>query len=577
MQTSHTHIPAWVMLGTWVLSLLLIPAAAAQGGSGVLIDDVDSSAFPAMTTLVSVQDANGVPIPDLDIRTFELVEDGRTSFPPAAVTQEINPNADVSIALVIDLSGSMAGEPLAEAKAASTRLLEQLIDAETDPDRIAFFGINRAVRPEDKTIDDAVEVPFTNDKNRVLNVVNFLNIEGNQPTPLYDALVRAVRFTAEQGGRRAIILISDGFDSVSAMAAEDPIAEANRAGIPIFPISLSTNRVNEDYLQRLAVRTGGEYRKAPAAEEFSDLFQKVLDQMKLQYKLDYTSRVPQDDQQHSLLVRVQSPRVQAYNESKFTVPGGLQPAATPAGQGGVVAPLATATVAAATTETQGALDGITGFIQDNPLAAALIGIAILLLIVLLVLLLVWMRRRGKAAAGTPAYDYGTPGSDWSIASGTSSAGAPPPVVPAAKPAPTVTAGDVPPTAAAPIGGFAMPPSPAPYAGQAPPEAAGGTRVIQRPPKHAAVLLDPKNASRRHDVGANTDIGRAQTNTIMLSDATVSRQHARLRLEEDIFMLYDLGSANGTFVNGARVEKPVAVKDGDVIRFGDVEFTFKQLT
>ena len=43
------------------------------------------------------------------------------------------------------------------------------------------------------------------------------------------------------------------------------------------------------------------------------------------------------------------------------------------------------------------------------------------------------------------------------------------------------------------------------------------------------------------------------------------------------MLFDLGSANGTFVNGKRVETPQALADDDAVRFGEVEFIFKQLT
>ena len=570
MQTMRLRVSAWTLVGTCVLMLLLTPLVAAQVGSSVIIDEVNSSGYPAMTARVSVQDANGVPIPNLDIRTFELVEDGRTSFPPTAVDQEVNPDADVSIALVIDLSGSMAGKPLEEAKTASTRLLDQLINTDADPDRIAFFGINRAVRPDDKTIDSTVEVPFTNDKNQVLNVINFLTIEGNRPTPLYDALVRAVHFTSEQGGRRAIILISDGFDTTSAMAAEDPIAEANRAGIPIFPISLSTNRVNEDYLQRLAVRTGGEYRKAPAPEEFSDLFQQVLDQMKLQYKLSYNSHVPQDNQQHSLLLRVRSPRVQAYNEVKFTVPGGLPAAATPVGAPGAPAPIASPTTEAAA---PGFFDNITTFVQDNPLPAALIGVALALLIVLLILLFVWLRRRRTASA--PAYDYGTVGGEWSI---TSASGAPvaPGGITAAPPA--VNSGVVPPPTAT-VGDYGVPPGPAPAPYAVPPAAAGagGTRVIQRLPTHVAMLVDAKNASRRYDLLETTDVGRAQGNTVILNDVTVSRQHARIRLEDDRFVLYDLGSANGTFLNETRIEQPAAIKDGDAVRFGEVEFTFKQLS
>ena len=127
-----------------------------------------------------------------------------------------------------------------------------------------------------------------------------------------------IKFTAGQSGNKAIIVISDGIDQVSTLESDDPINEANRNNIPIFPISLGTNTVDEDFMQRLAVRTGGHYRKAPTPEEFTPLFQQVLDQMKLQYKLDYQSRIAEDDNPHSLLVRVGAPQAQGFDEVKFT-------------------------------------------------------------------------------------------------------------------------------------------------------------------------------------------------------------------------------------------------------------------
>ena len=87
----------------------------------------------------------------------------------------------------------------------------------------------------------------------------------------------------------------------------------------------------------------------------------------------------------------------------------------------------------------------------------------------------------------------------------------------------------------------------------------------------------KDPTKRYDLQAETDIGRTQNNTIVLADATVSRQHARIRLQDDKFMLFDLGSVNNTFVNGQKVEQPRALADGDVVRFGEVEVVFRQLT
>jgi pSer/pThr/pTyr-binding forkhead associated (FHA) protein len=54
--------------------------------------------------------------------------------------------------------------------------------------------------------------------------------------------------------------------------------------------------------------------------------------------------------------------------------------------------------------------------------------------------------------------------------------------------------------------------------------------------------------------------------------TVSRIHARLEQTPDGWLLKDLSSTNGTRVNGWKVRGQVGVRPGDVVRFGDVEYT-----
>ncbi len=67
----------------------------------------------------------------------------------------------------------------------------------------------------------------------------------------------------------------------------------------------------------------------------------------------------------------------------------------------------------------------------------------------------------------------------------------------------------------------------------------------------------------------TTIGRTNGNNLIISGRTVSRRHARLWFDNGQWYLEDLQSANGTMVNNVRIfQQPVALKDGDVINFGD---------
>ena len=65
------------------------------------------------------------------------------------------------------------------------------------------------------------------------------------------------------------------------------------------------------------------------------------------------------------------------------------------------------------------------------------------------------------------------------------------------------------------------------------------------------------------------IGSHPSNDVVLDDTTVSRRHATITRKEGSFELTDLGSTNGTFVNGRQVRKPIALKSGDEIKFGSV--------
>jgi CRP-like cAMP-binding protein/pSer/pThr/pTyr-binding forkhead associated (FHA) protein len=70
------------------------------------------------------------------------------------------------------------------------------------------------------------------------------------------------------------------------------------------------------------------------------------------------------------------------------------------------------------------------------------------------------------------------------------------------------------------------------------------------------------------------IGRSDQNDLRLQDRRVSNRHARLLFEAGRYLLADLGSSNGTFVNGQRIENRAVLSEGDNLRFGDFEFVLE---
>ena len=69
-------------------------------------------------------------------------------------------------------------------------------------------------------------------------------------------------------------------------------------------------------------------------------------------------------------------------------------------------------------------------------------------------------------------------------------------------------------------------------------------------------------------GDQMSIGRDSTNEIVINDAEISRRHARLTFQGGKYVLEDLGSTNGTFVNGQRLAGPRVLKAGEVVSFGE---------
>ncbi|MDQ6894810.1 MAG: FHA domain-containing protein [Acidobacteriota bacterium] len=76
-----------------------------------------------------------------------------------------------------------------------------------------------------------------------------------------------------------------------------------------------------------------------------------------------------------------------------------------------------------------------------------------------------------------------------------------------------------------------------------------------------------------DPGENL-IGRDRGSVVWIDDASVSRRHARIVVDADGTTVEDLGSKNGTFVHGRRIEKPVRLSDRDAIKIGPASMTFR---
>lgn len=88
-----------------------------------------------------------------------------------------------------------------------------------------------------------------------------------------------------------------------------------------------------------------------------------------------------------------------------------------------------------------------------------------------------------------------------------------------------------------------------------------------------VIISGEDAGGTYPIKGTVSFGRAESNTVVLKDAKVSRQHAQIQQQGNEYVLIDLNSSNGTYVNGQRIEEHV-LSNGDEIHIGDYLLQFQ---
>jgi len=94
-------------------------------------------------------------------------------------------------------------------------------------------------------------------------------------------------------------------------------------------------------------------------------------------------------------------------------------------------------------------------------------------------------------------------------------------------------------------------------------------------QYLMVRLSPGAEPERVEIDLSTPctLGRSQSNTVVLSDGSISRHHAQICIRDGSYWVEDLGAKNGTKVRGKRIEAPTEIKPGDQLHLGSVLITF----
>jgi len=116
----------------------------------------------------------------------------------------------------------------------------------------------------------------------------------------------------------------------------------------------------------------------------------------------------------------------------------------------------------------------------------------------------------------------------------------------------------------PVRAPAAPPTAAP-----PPKAKSGGRASAKAPDgRQLVVVEGPGAGQRFPLGAPAHLGRSPENDVHFGDEQASRRHALIERRGDGYEISDLGSRNGASVNGARIDRPIHLREADTFLIGN---------
>lgn len=244
------------------------------------INDQQQPTFRVEVKLVdvftTVTDQKGAPVTDLKKEEFKITEDG---VPQKIALFEQQSEAPLSIILCIDASQSVGKDLKVEAEAARKFAASMLRPV----DRLALYQFSEIVREV---------VPFTNDIRKVNRGIQHVRLGSG--TALYDAIYLGGQMLAKREGRKVMVVITDGGDTMSSVDYHEAVRAAVQSDALVYSIidvpiaaSAGRNTGGEHALIQLSRDTGGKHYYADSPSSLEKVFQQISRELRTQYLLGY--------------------------------------------------------------------------------------------------------------------------------------------------------------------------------------------------------------------------------------------------------------------------------------------------
>lgn len=229
----------------------------------------------------SVVDPFGRAITDLKVEDFELKIDGEVK----TIGELTRSETPVHVALLFDNSYSLSAAREFE-KQAAVRFFQRVV---RPIDRAAVYSISTM---------PTLSQGLTNDVARLVRTVEHFGApEG--ATALFDAVAQAADYMRPLTGRKVLVLVSDGTDTVSDTSFDEAVNRALRAECQVYVVQTRQvedpnlhDTVSEQRMYRLTEQTGGAVYIPRAVEELDAVFTQISLDLSQQYLLSY---YPQDE------------------------------------------------------------------------------------------------------------------------------------------------------------------------------------------------------------------------------------------------------------------------------------------
>lgn len=263
------------------------------------LDRVEIDLVELYTTVV---DRRGRPIEDLNEQDFQVLEN--------QIEQKIRRferarNLSFHAAIVLDTSTSMAAQ-LRQTEKAAMVFFEKIVTARDRAAVVTFSDQPRLV------------VPFTS--NLEVLAGGLADLEADGETALHDSVVFTLYHFGGVRGQRALILLSDGMDSISRYSFPETLDFARETGVTIYTIGLdipSSEHEARSKLRRLSKETGGKSFFIRNTRELDRVYQTIERELRSQYLIAYQSSTEDQSAFRRISVKLSDPKLTAKTLSGY--------------------------------------------------------------------------------------------------------------------------------------------------------------------------------------------------------------------------------------------------------------------